>query len=85
MTQFLIIAQGLLYIGLIIVLLNGRLQKVLPGAPGVLGATGLCLVVHLLLTLVIPAEWVTTWLFFILPGHILTPAVLLWVARGKQG
>lgn len=85
MTQIIIIAQGLLYIGLIIVLLNSRLQKPMPGTPGVLGATGLCLVAHLLLTLAIPAEWVTTWLFFIIPGHILTPAVLLWVARGKQG
>jgi hypothetical protein len=85
MTQILIIAQGLLYIGLVIALLNGRLQRAMPGKAGVLGATGLCLVVHLILTLFIPPEWVTTWLFFVVPGHLLTPAVLLWLGRDKQG
>jgi hypothetical protein len=84
-TQILIVVQGLLYVGLVIVLINGRLQKAMPGTPGVLGATGLCLVIHLLLTFLIPPDWVTTWLFFIVPGHILTPALLLLLARRKSG
>ncbi|MCX8133637.1 MAG: hypothetical protein N3D18_06695 [Roseococcus sp.] len=85
MTQILIIAQGLLYVGLVVVLLNNRLQARLPGARGVLAAAGLSLAAHLLLTFPIPAEWRTTWLVFVLPGHILTPAVLVVLARRKTG
>lgn len=85
MTQILIILQGLLYVGLVIVLLNGRLRRAMPGTRGILAATALSLVVHMLITLAIPPDWVTTWLVFILPGHILTPAALLLVARRKSG
>lgn len=85
MTQILIILQGLLYVGLVVTLLNGRLQRRLPGAAGILAAAGLSLAAHLLLTLAIPPEWRPTWLFFAIPGHILTPAVLLWRARRKTG
>jgi hypothetical protein len=85
MTQILIVLQGLLYVGLVIVLINGRVQRMMPGTQGILGATGLSLVVHLLITLFIPPDWVTTWLFFVVPGHILTPAILLFLARRKSG
>ncbi|MFN3448228.1 MAG: hypothetical protein ACK44F_05985 [Roseococcus sp.] len=85
MTQILIIAQGLLYVGLVVVLLNNRLQGRLPGARGVLAAAGLSLALHLALTLLIPPGWTTTWLVFVLPGHILTPAVLVALARRKTG
>ena len=85
MTQILIVLQGLLYVGLVVVLLNNRLQRPLPGTRGILAAAGLSLVLHLLLTLAIPPDWVTTWLVFVVPGHILTPAALWWLARRKSG
>lgn len=85
MTQILIILQGLLTIGLVITLLNNRLQRRWPGAPGILAATGASLAAFLALTLLIPPEWRPTWLFFAIPGHLLTPAVLLVLARRKRG
>jgi predicted MFS family arabinose efflux permease len=85
MTQILIILQGLLYTGLVVTLANGRAQRRWPGPRGVLAAAGASLALHLLLTLAIPAEWRATWLFFVIPGHILTPALLVWLARRNAG
>jgi hypothetical protein len=84
-TQILIVLQGLLYVGLVVVLLNNRLQRPLPGPRGILAAAGLSLLLHLLAILAIPPDWVTTWLVFVVPGHLLTPVVLLWLGRGNKG
>lgn len=85
MTQILIILQGLAYTGLVVTLLSRWAEKRRPGAPGILGAAAASLVLHLGLTLLIPAPWHVTWWVFVIPGHILTPALLLWLARRNTG
>lgn len=85
MTQILILLQGLVYTGLIVTLLARRGEAWRPGPLGILAGAGVSLAVHLLLTFLIPAEWRVTWFFFVIPGHILTPAVLLVLARRNTG
>jgi len=85
MTQILIILQGLLYTGLVTTLLARQAEKRWPGPRGILGAASASLAVHLLLTLLIPAPWHVTWWVFVVPGHILTPALLILLARRNTG
>ena len=85
MTEILIILQGLLYTGLVVTLLARRAERWKPGIPGILAAAGGSLAVHLLLTFLIPEAWRVTWLVFVIPGHILTPAVLIWLDRRNTG
>lgn len=85
MTQILIIIQGLLYTGLVVTLVSRWGEKFRPGAAGILGGAAVSLAVHLLITLIIPAEWRVTWFVFVIPGHILTPALLLVFARRNTG
>ena len=81
MEQILIIIQGLAYSGLVVTLLSNRLSRGRGGAAPILTAAGGLAVLHGLLTLLVPAGWVTTWLVFWVPGHIITPLVLLWMQR----
>lgn len=85
MTQLLIILQGLLYTALIVTLLSRFAERRWPGTPGILGAAAASLVLHLLLTFFIPAPWHVTWWVFVIPGHILTPALLVFLARRNTG
>jgi hypothetical protein len=81
MTEILIILQGLLYTGLLVTLVSRWGERFRPGAAGILGGAAVSLAAHLLFTLIIPAEWRVTWFVFVIPGHILTPALLLFLAR----
>jgi len=85
MTQILIILQGLLYSGLVVTLLARQGEKYRSGAAGILGGAAVSLAFHLLLTFIIPAEWRVTWFVFVIPGHILTPALLILLARRNTG
>lgn len=85
MTQILIILQGLLYTGLVVTMLSRVTQGRWPGTPGILAAAVASLALHLLLTLLIPAPWHVTWWVFVIPGHILTPALLVFLARRNTG
>ena len=84
MEQLLIIIQGLAYSGLVVTLLSNRLARGRRGAAPILGAAGGLAVLHGLLTLLVPAGWVTTWLVFWVPGHVITPLVLLWMQRRQE-
>ncbi len=84
MEQILIIIQGLAYSGLVVTMLSNRLARGRSGAAPILVAAGALAVLHALLTLLVPAAWMTTWLVFWVPGHIITPLVLLWMRRGKE-
>lgn len=81
MEQFIIIAQGLAYSGIVIAFLSKRLRARREGALSIFAAAALSAVVHALLTPLIPTGWETTWFVFWVPGHILTPLVLLWMQR----
>lgn len=85
MTQALIILQGLLYTGLVVTMLSRVTARRWPGMPGILAAAAASLVFHLLLTFLIPAPWHVTWWVFVIPGHILTPALLVFLARRNTG
>ncbi|HEV7458219.1 MAG TPA: hypothetical protein VGN96_15720 [Roseococcus sp.] len=85
MTQILIILQGLAYVGLIVTLLARFAERRWPGPRGILAATAASLAFHLLLTFLIPAPWHVTWWVFVIPGHILTPALLIMLARRNTG
>lgn len=84
MEQILIIVQGLVYSGLVVTLLANRLSKGRPGVVPILAAAGSLILLHGLLTFLIPAAWHTTWYVFWVPGHIITPLILLWRRRGAQ-
>ena len=81
MEQILIIVQGLVYSGLVVTLLANRLSRGRRGAVPVLAAAAALILLHGLLGLLIPSAWLVTWFVFWLPGHILTPLVLLWLRR----
>ncbi len=83
MQQILILLQGLAYSGLVIVLLKNRLARSQAGVKPILMATGILAVLHGAITFAIPPLWQPTWLFFWVPGHIITPLVLLWLLRRK--
>lgn len=82
MQQILILLQGLAYSALLIVLLKNRLPG--EGAKPILMATGILALLHGAITFAIPPLWQPTWLFFWVPGHIITPLVLLWRLRGQK-
>lgn len=82
MEQILIIVQGLVYSGLVVTLLANRLSKGRPGVIPILAAAGSLILLHGLLTFLIPSAWHTTWYVFWVPGHILTPIILIWRRRG---
>lgn len=83
MEQILIIIQGLVYSGLVVTLLTNRLSRGRTGAAPVLAAAAALILLHGLLSFLIPPAWLVTWLVFWLPGHIITPLVLLWRRRGS--
>lgn len=83
MEQILIIVQGLAYSGLVVTLLTNRLSRGRSGAVPVLAATAALVALHGLLSLLIPAPWLVTWFVFWVPGHIITPIILLWMRRPK--
>jgi hypothetical protein len=85
MEKILIIVQGLAYSGLVVTLLSNRLSRGRSGAAPVLAAAGGLILLHGLLSFLIPPAWLTTWLVFWLPGHIITPLVLLWMRRSSGG
>jgi hypothetical protein len=85
MEQILIIVQGLVYSGLVVTLLTNRLSRTRSGAVPVLAAAGALILLHGALSLLIPSPWLVTWFVFWLPGHIITPIVLLWLRRGGGG
>ncbi|UPY36910.1 hypothetical protein [Sediminicoccus sp. KRV36] len=84
MAQILIILQGLLYSALVVTLLSNRLSRGRNGAMPVLAATAALILLHGVLSFLVPPEWLVTWLVFWLPGHILTAIVLLWMRRPKE-
>ena len=84
MHQILILLQGLAYSGLVIVLLKNRLARSQAGAKPILMATGALALLHGAITFAIPPALAPTWLFFRVPGHIITPLVLLWMLRRKE-
>jgi len=81
MEQLIIIAQGLAYSGIVVAFLAKRLRARRAGTLSIFAAAALSAVVHALLTFLIPTGWEMTWLVFWVPGHILTPLVLLWLQR----
>lgn len=81
MAAILIILQGLLYSGLVVTLLTKRLSQGRSGAGPVLTAAAVLILLHGLLGFVIPTDWLTTWFVFWVPGHIITPIILLWLRR----
>jgi len=83
MEQILIIVQGLVYSGLVVTLLTNRLSRGRSGAAPVLAAAAALILLHGALSFLIPPAWLVTWLVFWLPGHIITPLVLLWRRRGS--
>lgn len=83
MEQILIIVQGLVYSGLVVTLLTNRLSRGRSGAAPVLAAAAALILLHGLLSFLIPPVWLVTWLVFWLPGHIITPIVLLWRRRNS--
>jgi hypothetical protein len=85
MEQILIIVQGLAYSGLVVTLLTNRLSRGRTGVMPVLASAGALILLHGLLTFLIPTAWLVTWLVFWLPGHIITPLILLWRRKGSGG
>lgn len=83
MEQILIIVQGLAYSGLVVTLLTNRLSRGRSGAVPVLAATAALVLLHGLLTLLVPPEWRVTALVFWVPGHVITPIILLWMRRTR--
>ena len=84
MEQLLIVIQGLAYSALVVTLLANRLGRSRGGKAPILVAAVALAVLHGLLTILVPAAWIPTWLVFWVPGHILTPLVLLWMQRGAD-
>ena len=84
MEQILIIVQGLVYSGLVVTLLANRLSKGKPGVIPILAATASLVMLHGLLTFFVPDAWRTTWFVFWVPGHILTPIILIWRRRAAK-
>lgn len=85
MEQALIIVQGLAYSALVITLLSNRLSRGRKSAASILAASIALAMLHGILTFAIPSGWMTTWLAFWVPGHIITPLVLLWWQRRRIG
>jgi hypothetical protein len=81
MQHILIIVQGLAYSALVVSMLSNRLGR---GPAGILAAAGGLAALHGLLTLLVPPEWRVNWLVFWVPGHIITPLVLLWMRRKRD-
>ena len=80
MQQIVIILQGLAYSALVVTMLSNRLGQ---GRVAVLAAAGGLIMLHGLLTLLVPLDWRVTWLVFWVPGHVITALVLLWMRRRR--